>query len=735
MAQTVSLQEGRDLHRDSHPSLSTAVRGLGEVRESGRRDALMLFLASFLALYFELVVIRYLSTEVRVFAYLKNLPLIASFLGLGLGMALARSPRTLQRLFPLIAGVLFLLITYASALHLTHLPIPMSDYFVWTSFKSEASPTLSILRYHGIVLGIVALVVAFFVVLGGLVGERLSLLPPLRGYGINLAGGLAGILVYTLLAFLGSPPIAWVSLGLLAALPFFSRIAWGGFAAIVLAMAFPQPNISWSPYYRIAFQQLPSPAGWPHPSAFSLDVNHDYHQKMVDLSPSFLARYPNAEPNRSALPTYELPYRLVEAPGTVLIVGAGTGNDVAAALRHGVSHVDAVEIDPVILEIGRKYHPERPYASAKVTVHIDDARVYFKKANQKYDLIIFGYLDSHTLLSSFSSVRLDNYVYTLESFREARSLLREDGSVALSFGTGRYSFVTDRLFATLTEAFGIPPRVYCNGYDVNGVTFVEGAAREATPVTDLPEISGELQSRTKQTILATDRWPFLYLADRTIPRSIIFVLFFFVYGAVTLVEGTIGLPKLGDRASLHLFFLGAGFLLLETKAVTELALLFGSTWVVNSVVIGAFLAMALLANTAVMYWAVSRRAAYLALFALLAASLILPYSLLESLSAAGRVLAGGILAALPVFFSGLIFSRAFRDVAQPSRALGVNLLGAVVGGTLENTVMIGGLTILGALAILLYALSAVFIKNTRAPASGAGLAGTVGVRDPSSDQP
>ena len=42
-------------------------------------NAWMLFLASFLALYFELVVIRYLSTEIRVFAYLKNLTLIASF--------------------------------------------------------------------------------------------------------------------------------------------------------------------------------------------------------------------------------------------------------------------------------------------------------------------------------------------------------------------------------------------------------------------------------------------------------------------------------------------------------------------------------------------------------------------------------------------------------------------------------------------------------------------------------
>jgi hypothetical protein len=64
---------------------------------------------------------------------------------------------------------------------------------------------------------------------------------------------------------------------------------------------------------------------------------------------------------------------------------------------------------------------------------------------------------------------------------------------------------------------------------------------------------------------------------------------------------------------------------------------------------------------------------------------------------------------LPVFFSGLIFSRSFRDVTQPAQALGINLLGAVVGGALENLVMIGGTPILGGLAIVLYGFSAAML--------------------------
>src|SRR5215471_13642425 len=88
------------------------------------RNALMLFLASFLALYFELVVIRYLSTEIRVFAYLKNLALVASFFGIGLGMILADPRRTKKNLFPLFASVLFLSAAFASKLRLTHLLVP-----------------------------------------------------------------------------------------------------------------------------------------------------------------------------------------------------------------------------------------------------------------------------------------------------------------------------------------------------------------------------------------------------------------------------------------------------------------------------------------------------------------------------------------------------------------------------------------------------------------------------------
>jgi hypothetical protein len=121
--------------------------------------------------------------------------------------------------------------------------------------------------------------------------------------------------------------------------------------------------------------------------------------------------------------------------------------------------------------------------------------------------------------------------------------------------------------------------------------------------------------------------------------------------------------------------------------------------------------MGLLANTLMMFREGSRRFAYIALFSLLAIDVFLPYSFFNTLPSAARTIVPTIFAALPVFFSGLIFSRAFRDVSRPAEGLGVNLMGAVIGGILENAVMIGGTPTLALLAIILYAASALVPRS------------------------
>jgi spermidine synthase len=566
---------------------------------------------------------------------------------------------------------------------------------------------LLLLIYLVTVVGVLALIVALFTVLGGFVGRGLSQLVPLRGYGVNLAGSLAGVATFTALSFFNVPPVGWLIIGFVFLVPFFFRDKLGLiiFVGILIATGLPSKNTLWSPYYRIDFSPFPASSPQDPGTSYLLSVNHDYHQKVVDLSPAFMAKYPSVEPNHSAFPTYELPYRLVPDPENVLIVGAGTGNDVAAALRHGAKHVDAVEIDPVIQRLGREFHPEHPYSSPRVTVHINDARAFLKQTHDKYDLIVFGYLDAHTLISSYSSLRLDNYVYTVQSFQEARQLLKDGGSLVLAFGSGK-TFVTDRMYATLANAFGVVPVAYFTGYDASGVVFVEGSAQHK----ELSDFARYIPDERwlKSAVVATDTWPFLYLAGRYIPPSILVGLLAFLIGARVLLRKTGSLPWRSHREHFHFLLLGAGFLLLETKAVTDLALLFGSTWIVNAIVIAAFLTMALAANALAILRPISLKLCFAFLFLVLGIGLVVPYSVLNGTPLLIKIMGAGLMAGIPVFFSGLIFSNLFREVRNPAEALGMNLFGAVLGGILENAAMIGGTPILGVIAIMLYGSAAVF---------------------------
>jgi hypothetical protein len=150
------------------------------------------------------------------------------------------------------------------------------------------------------------------------------------------------------------------------------------------------------------------------------------------------------------------------------------------------------------------------------------------------------------------------------------------------------------------------------------------------------------------------------------------------------------------------FFLGAGFLLLETKAITQLSLLFGSTWLVNSAVISAFLVMALAANLLAARFKINSHLCYLGVLTLLAIGCLVPYSLLAGSPLFTKVSVSAFWGALPVLLSGAIFSTRVKTSRSLADALGINLLGAIFGGILENAVLLGGIDSLGWLACIVY---------------------------------
>jgi spermidine synthase len=184
-------------------------------------------------------------------------------------------------------------------------------------------------------------------------------------------------------------------------------------------------TVYWSPYQELSI----SPVLQSNETiAYNLKTNGDWYQKIFNLSGQFVDSHPDLFKDVAlAWNAYNLPYHFYPHPNSVLVLGAGTGNDVAADLRNGSNRVVAVEIDPLILHLGKRLHFEKPYDSDRVTPVLNDARSYLQNDTEQFDLIMFSLLDSHTTSSHFTNIRIDNYVYTKEALQAARRHLRPGG--------------------------------------------------------------------------------------------------------------------------------------------------------------------------------------------------------------------------------------------------------------------------------------------------------------------
>ena len=191
---------------------------------------------------------------------------------------------------------------------------------------------------------------------------------------------------------------------------------------------------------------------------------------------------------------------------------------------------------------------------------------------------------------------------------------------------------------------------------------------------------------------ATDDWPFLYLIEPYIaPYYIGALVLVLAFAGFMVWRAAKGSGTSLRRFSPHFFLLGVAFLLLETRSLVTFSLLFGSTWIVNSLVFFAVLASVLLAIAINARFKIRNPVPlYVALLvSILVAWLVPPASLLIE-PAWLRYLLAGILAFAPVFFANLVFSHSFRDTWTADMAFASNLLGAMVGGALEYIGLLTG---------------------------------------------
>ena len=155
-----------------------------------------------------------------------------------------------------------------------------------------------------------------------------------------------------------------------------------------------------------------------------------------------------------------------------------------------------------------------------------------------------------------------------------------------------------------------------------------------------------------------------------------------------------------------LFFMGAAFMLLETKNIVQFALLFGTTWLVNALVMAGVL-VAVLAAVEVSRHVVVRRPAllYAALLAALVVAWAVPPESLLTLSPLPRFAVAVVIAFAPIFVANMVFAQRFRTTGDSGTAFGANLLGAILGGVLEYLSLIAGYRWLLVVVALLYGLA------------------------------
>ena len=664
-----------------------------------------LALGSALMLFLELALIRWTGANVLHLSYFSNIVLLGSFLGIGLGFLRAPADRMPA---PYYSPMILLGLVGFVAAYPVSVDRKGSTLIFFTSLATTGPPIW--LTLPAVFLAVAAVMAGP----GELVGACFMHLPRLDAYRYDLLGSLLGIAVFTGLAFLDSPPFVWFAIigalfVVLLGRPGVS-VSVSLLVALLLLFGYPMrhdKNVFWSPYYKVTTVAGVDDAGGP---AWDIQVNGIPHQRLTSAA--------TKERDES---WYLSPYLLApRPPGDVLVVGAGTGSDVAIALSRHARHVDAVEIDPTLLRFGKQHNPDRVYQDPRVTTHVNDGRAYLESTHKKFDLILFALPDSLTLVSGASSLRLESYLFTVEAVRAARAHLAPGGAFAM-YNYYREAWLVDRLAGTMDTAFGHSP---CVAQDAPGRAVILAALSPADQ-----QCGTSTWTRSAGTPPpATDDKPFLYLEHSTVPGLYVKTLALILLASVLSVLAVL-LTRRGPRLSSvrqmwsyrDLFLLGAAFLLLETKNVTGFALLFGTTWLVNALVFaGVLLAVLAAVEVTRRFRTPPLPVMYGLLLGGLALAWVVPASALLSLPAGPRALVAIVIAFLPIFAANVIFAKRFATTPEPTVAFAANLLGAMLGGSLEYLALAYGYRTLLIIAALLYMAAFLLMPRPRVAAADLG---------------
>lgn len=587
--------------------------------------------------------------------------------------------------------------------HLFEVVVSTDNEWVWSGFTgNQLIPQKFKIDLISMISLVFILNSLLFLPLGQLIAVLMSELESIKAYSINVVGSIVGIIVFTALSLLGQNfcnPVVWfliisiLTLWLIRAHQKWLLIGLLPCLALCFMVFWNSQNEIWSPYYNIQHLSTSS-------NSRSIYVNKFFHQRMIDFNQEDISKA-----------KYSIPYKIVQ-PEDVLILGAGSGNDVVVALLNNAKHVDAVDIDPEILELGKKYNSHKPYDDPRVNIIVDDARTYLRKTSKKYDLVVFATLDSHALLSGQSSVRLDNFVYTVQSMQDVKLVLKPDGVVTLLFSVPK-DWIGDKLLTMVDKVFPEPrPLAYLGDEHLFNLMIMAGPGitQEMYEKANLEYGIVRLGGVNLSYELPSDDWPYLYLTDKNIPSHYLVVISLLILLSMMIIGFVLKQERV--KFDINFFALGAAFMLLETKSVVSLSQLFGSTWLVNAFVFAAILMMILIANCIIAKFSFSKPYLfYIGLAMSLFLNYITPLKVFLGHGWLVQNLFSAMYIALPIFFSSLLFAYYFKGTKNISTAFGANLLGAMLGGFIEYSSMLFGLNNLYIIAAIFYLISLISAKK------------------------
>lgn len=696
-----------------------------------KQDYAELFVLSAASLFFELLVIRWLSADFLAFTVFKTFPLVTCYVGLGVGFAGAKEKSYLN-LAPFAILQLAAFMFVCKVMGFDNYAFPSVS--VWQWFQTDTLLHGQMMWVYVVLFVLILIILlsgpfAAMACIGSRLGQLFAKIPALNAYATDISGAVFGSVLFSTCSFLGFAP--WVLLvPVLAVIGVLSRAKWWQkVIPIALTLVFaswtiakPGETFLWSPYQKLTVMSFsagdrPQDKELAKKQGIVIGANGLFYQYALNLSEQNLNSPEMSDAVRKELQSharhYNLPYAL-KKPKSVLILGAGSGNDVAAALRNGAEHVDAVDIDPVILHLGSTRHPERPYDSPKVHQICDDARDFLNRTKSKYDLIVFAGLDSHTISSQGGSMRLDNYVYTKQSMQRALELLNPEGLMIVSFCKST-AWLSHRLYSTIEQAAGYAPVTVLDATNptLSWEIFVTGPmVRDKILTIDPAAIAPFVLQKPSDlgpTRILTDDWPFVYVSPVGVDVPYLLVVCAVLALSILAAKRVLFAPT--DRSLWQMFFLGAAFILLELQSIARLSLLYGSTWYTAAIVINSVLLMILGANFLVIkagnVLAPRLKLIYSVLFLSLTVSALLEVRpILEQFSGVVGQVIISFITVLPMMIAGIIFSISFKRAPHPDKAFAFNLLGAVVGALAEYLSNYVGINSLIWIALALYLASA-----------------------------